>query len=407
MGQSSRIFRKTYMIELREYQKIAVEKALDFLKNGDPKDKPIVVAPTGAGKSIYVAHIARKLGRGVLVFQPSKELLEQNYGKFRMYGGTASIYSASMGSKEISDVTFATIGSVKGKSDDFTHVKYVIIDECHTVPPVKQSSKSSGSMYMNFLQELPGVKVIGLTATPFRLKKYRDPWTRQPFAKINLLNRERPMFFNKFLHVTQISELTALGFLSPIRYISLSWNDAGLKVNTTGAEYTDKSIKDSLDNDDVIKKLPDIIKQSIEKGRKYRLVFVFSVMDAQLLAKRVPNSAYVCAETPADEREQIIKDFRAGKIGTIFNVNILTIGFDFPELDTIILARPTMSLTLYMQMIGRGVRPHESKEDCVLLDMCGNIKRFSKFEDIKYVNDPKEGWIIHDGIKQLSGVKLA
>lgn len=394
------------MIELREYQKEAVEKAIEFLINGDSKDKPIIVAPTGAGKSIYVAHIANKLGKDVLVFQPSKELLEQNYSKFKMYGGQASVYSASMGSKEIGDVTFATIGSVKGKSDDFTHVKYVIIDECHMVPPVKQSNKSNGSMYMNFLQGIPNAKVIGLTATPFRLKKYRDPWTRQTFAKINLLMRERPMFFNKFLHVTQISELTELGFLSPIRYISLSWDDTKLKVNTTGAEYSDQSIHESLDHEDVIKRLPGIIQQSIEKGRKHRLVFVFSVADAEMLTREVPNSAYVCAETPTDERERIIGEFRSGKITTIFNVNILTIGFDFPELDTIIIARPTMSLNLYMQMIGRGVRPHKDKVDCVLLDMCGNINRFSKFEDIKYILDEKEGWIIHDGNKQLSGVKL-
>ena len=388
------------MFELRQYQKEAVEKCIEFFENGTHDDHPIVVAPTGSGKSIYIAHIANKLKDNVLVIQPSKELLEQNYEKYKMYGGEASIYSASLKQKEIGSITFATIGSIYSLANEFKHVKYILIDECHLVPP------KSGSMFVQFLSGMPQAKVIGMTATPFRLKKYLNPWTGLPFAQINLLTRERPKFFNRFLHITQISELYEQKFLCPIKYIPLTWDSGKLVVNTNGSEYSDESIKWNLKQQKVKERIPGIVKQSIEKGRKHRVVFVYSVEDAKELASKVKDSAYVCATTPKKEREQILKDFRSGKVKTVFNVNVLTIGFDFTALDTIIIARPTMSLALYMQMIGRGIRLHDGKVDCVVVDMCGNMSRFSPIEDIKYIQDYQNKWVIRDKTKVLSGVPM-
>lgn len=387
-------------IKLREYQKNAIDKGFEYFQIGDSKKRPIIVAPTGAGKSIYAANLTSKLKKNVLVLQPSKELLEQNYAKFRAYGGVASIYSASVGKKEVGDVTFATIGSVVKKPELFSHKEFVIIDECHLVPP------NSYSMYMKFFKNLgQKVKYLGLTATPFRLKRYNDPFTGKPFSKINLLTRESPRFFNIFLFVTQIKELYDLGFLSPVKYIPLEWNDGQLVVNTTGAEFSDESVDWALKNQKVHERIPDIIKQGLAKGRKHFLIFVKNVNDGLDLAKRVPNSACVHATTKKKEREEILNDFRSGKIKAVFNVGVLTIGFDFPELDAIIIARPTMSLALYMQMIGRGIRTADNKTDCALVEMCGNFERFGKIEDITYL-ETIDGWVIHNGIRQLSGVRL-
>ena len=387
--------------KLRPYQIEAVEKGLEFFKNGNPKDIPIIVAPTGAGKSIYIGHIANELKEGVLVLQPSKELLEQNYAKYRMYGGEAAIYSASMGIKEIGHVTFATIGSLKSKAADFQHVKHVIIDECHLVPPF------TGSMFTSFLSNFVGVKILGMTATPFRLKSYNDPFTGERFSQINMLNRERPRFFNYMLHVTQISELYDQQFLAPIKYIEMAWDNGKLTYNSTGAEFSDESVDRELKQQRVNEKIPSLIKLSIEKGRKHRVVFVKNVSDAIILAQRVPHSACIHASTKKKERETILRDFKVGRIKTVFNVGVLTIGFDFPALDTIIIARPTMSLALYMQMIGRGIRCCEGKTDCAVVDMCGNMQRFSKFEDIKYHANLDGKWAVTDGKRILSGVKLS
>lgn len=388
------------MYELRPYQKKSVEKGVEFLKGWSHDDKPIVVAPTGSGKSIVIAYVANEMGKNVIVLQPSQELLEQNYEKYLSYGGEASIYSASLKQKEIGSVTFATIGSVFKKAEEFSHVENIIIDECHLVPP-KESS-----MYVTFLKGMTQAKVIGLTATAFRLKKYINPFSKRPFAQINLLTRERPKFFNRFLHVTQIRELYDQKYLCPIKYVPLTWETGRLVVNTNGSEYTDKSIQEELKNQKILQNIPTIIKQSIEKGRKHRIVFVFSVEDAKRLSEIVPESAYVCAITPKKERMQILNDFKSGNIKTVFNVNVLTIGFDFTALDTIIIARPTMSLALYMQMIGRGIRLHPGKDDCIVVDMCGNISRFGEIEDISYETDLNGKWVLRNKDRILSGVPL-
>lgn len=388
------------MFELRDYQENAVNAGMDFFNYGLPKDIPIIVAPTGGGKSLYVGYMAKKLVGGVLVLQPSKELLEQNFAKYEAYGGSASIYSASVGEKEIGHVTFATIGSVVKIPEKFSHVRYIIIDECHLVPP------TASSMYMKFLKSLSGVKVVGLTATAFRLKKYNDPFTGQAYSQINLLTRERPRFFNRFLFITQISELYEKGYLCPIRYIEMAWSDGDLKVNTTGAEYTETSMDFAMQQQRIHERLPSIIRQSIEKGRKHRLVFVKNVVDAIDLAQRVPDSACVHAGTKKKEREQILNAFKEGKIKTVFNVGVLTVGFDFPALDTIIVARPTMSLALFMQMIGRGIRLSDGKEDCAVVDMCGNLARFGKIEEIRYEVDEKGQWVLRNNERVLSGVPL-
>lgn len=388
------------MFKLRNYQQAGVDKGIEFLTTGNKKDIPIIVAPTAAGKSIYIANMAKTLQAGVLVLQPTKELLEQNYAKFEAYGGQAGIYSASMNSKEIGHVTFATIGSIKKNPEMFSHVRYIIIDECHLVPPKDES------MFMSFISQLKDVRVVGLTATAFRLKSYHDPFSGEPFSKINLLPRERPRFFNRFLHVTQIFELYQQGFLSPIKYVKLPWDSSLLKVNTTGAEFTTQSMEFAMNEQLIFQGIINVVDQSIDKGRKHRLVFVQSVSDAEKLAKKCKGSACVSADTPKAERSRIIDEFKAGKIKTVFNVGVLTVGFDFPELDTIIIARPTMSLSLYMQMIGRGIRVAPGKDHCTVVDMCGNVDRFGQIERIVYLYDEKLGWILHNGEKQLSGVRM-
>lgn len=112
-------------------------------------------------------------------------------------------------------------------------------------------------------------------------------------------------------------------------------------------------------------------------------------------------------ERKKKDRDNILRKFKAGEIKTVFNVGVLTVGFDFPALDCIIIARPTMSLALYIQMVGRGIRLCDGKADCAVVDMCGNLSRFCKMEDLIYTMDDVGGWIITDGSKQLSGVKLS
>ena len=153
--------------KLRPYQEEASKKAVEFFLDKKKNWNALEVLPTASGKSLILADIAARLKDKVLVFSPTKEILEQNYKKYCSYGfDNASIYSASFKSKEISDVTFATIGSVKGHPELFTDFKYILIDEVHLVKP-------ESGMYKEFLDKLKS-KVIGLTATPFRLYSYQN-----------------------------------------------------------------------------------------------------------------------------------------------------------------------------------------------------------------------------------------
>lgn len=392
------------MFVLRDYQQKAVDKGYEFFIS-DSERKPCMVLPTGSGKSLIVASLAKKLSGNVLVLQPSKELLEQNYRKYEAITKDnpdlpqATIYSASFNLRERGEVTFATIGSVWKKPELFAYVDNVIIDECHNVPPKKDS------MYVKFLKKID-VKVLGLTATPFRKKTYQDIVTYKPYSQINLLLRERPQFFNQFIHVTQIKEMYDGGYLAPINYIEETFDGRYLEINSTGAEYTDASMQKAIEANDFLQKIPRLVQIAFEKGRKSCLVFVRSVNDARQLSEKTPFSAYVHALTKPKEREEIIKGFKNGSIKTIYNVSVLTEGFDHPELDTIILARPTMSMALYMQMIGRGMRLADGKEYCSVLDLCGNVRRFGKIEEMRLVYEGKKGWVWRNDQNILSGVRL-
>jgi DNA repair protein RadD len=426
------------MFVLRPYQQEACDLAIAEMLSSSKK-KGVIVAPTASGKSLYTAYIAKELLKaepdaGILVMQPSKELLEQNYSKYIGYGGEASIFSASAGEKEIGQVTYATIGSIKGLAHMFKHVRFIIIDECHGVPPsdkpTPKNPRPKQSMYMKFIRALeehqPKLKVVGLTATPFRMKSYSNPeafkeyyyidertgerveWKEpQKITKINLLPRERPHFFNHFIHVTQIADLYAQNYLAPLKYIAMRFDGRFLEFNSTGGEFSDESMMKAMEANDIMGKLPKMLADAYRKDRKHCLVFMRSVADAKKMSEIVPFSDYIHATTKPADRTRIIKDFKEGNIKTLFNVSVLTEGFDMPELDTIILARPTASMILYMQMIGRGIRPHPDKEYCAVVDMCDNIKRFGEIENLLIEDDPHLGWCMHNGKgKLLTGVRL-
>lgn len=373
--------------KLRDYQKEASKKGVEYFlekKKRSKSNNGVIVAPTGSGKSLIIADIANKLNDKVLIFQPRKELLIQNYEKYIGYGNKASIYSSSMNKKEIGDVTFATIGSVVNEPEKFKDFKYCIIDECHTLPP------NESSMYQQFLSKIDA-KVLGLTATPFRLKQYNYP---DKHSKINMLNRMRPKVFGEILHVTQIHELVEKGYFADTEYIEKEKMDkALLRLNSTKADYTLESMKYALDVKDVNEKVISFVQRAIKIGRKHIIIFVPSVAEAEYIAKK-GGGEYIHAQTPIKKRKEVLQQFKNGNIPYIVNVNILGIGFDFPELDTVVMARPTLSLAIYYQWIGRGVRPHPNKDKCLIVDFVGNIDKFGKVENL-IIKPGDYGWGVY------------
>lgn len=368
------------MFKLRPYQQKAVDDSIAwFSKYRGPG---IVVAPTGAGKSLIIAEISNRLGK-VLVFQPTKELLQQNFAKYAAYSDDGTIFSAGAGSKERGNVTFATIQTaIHHKFDEY---EYLIVDECHLFPAEHKNS----SMFTRFLKVHPKMKVLGLTATPFRLHNGLMG------AKLDML-AGRKFIWKDYAHITQIPEI-APEFWCPITYTEDNGDLEILKANTSGSEYTEDSVIDySLS-------IEEKIYLAIERcTHKSILVFVPSIEQAERMAQSI-RAKCVSSYTHPKDREVIVDDFKSGKERIIFNVNIFSVGFDYPELACVIDGQATMSLARYYQRVGRLVRQHPSKETAEYIDLAGNFQRFGKVESLEF-RPYKTGWQLYNGSRQVTGV---
>jgi DNA repair protein RadD len=386
--------------QLRPYQKQASDAAVAAFTSSKDSNG-LLILPTGAGKSLVIADIAHRLQGPLLVFQPSKEILEQNYAKLQSYGcWDCDIYSASVGRKALNRITFATIGSVMNHMEDFAHFTNVLIDECHCV-------NSQQGMYETFLNSVKR-KVVGLTATPYRLGKGLEGK-----AILKFLTRTKPRIFDRVLYYCQISELLARGYLADLSYYDLTAINLDMvKSNSTGADYDDESLKKEYERSGFYDKLMITVMRVMRPKsgipRKGILVFTKFVDEADQLATKLRmvgvEAAIVTGTTPKKERENILARFKKGEIQVVANVGTLTTGFDYPELDTVILARPTKSLALYYQMVGRAIRPYSGKEGWVV-DMCGSYRKFGRVADLR-IECPlgTSKWAIYSRGRQLTNV---
>lgn len=391
--------------ELRKYQKDAVDAGLKFLR-GKSKKPGIEVLPCAAGKSLIISKIASELNEPVVVLQPSKEILEQNYAKAMSFGAKPTIYSASCGIKELSEMTYATLKSIKkdiGRLKEIG-VKYFLTDECHA-----GYSPEERSEFMEFMKEFPDAKVLGFTATPCRLRTYGS-MLEGNYSKLNMLTKDDKNFFKTIIHVTQIQELTSQGFWANLKYERWAFDDSNLVLNSTGAEFTDKSIKESITksglNNTIYRRLLQLMKE-----RKHILVCMDSVESCHTISnfmnKKFDNTTGVVSSlTSKKERERIINDFKLGKLNIVFNYSTLATGFDFPELDCVIFGRPTFSYSTYYQILGRAVRIHPDKKEALIIDCCDNMKRFGRIEDLTIEQFPSKGWCMFAGDQLLSNIRM-
>jgi DNA repair protein RadD len=385
------------MYILRDYQQKAVDSAKKFFTDKSQKKPALMILPTGSGKSLVIAEIARVIDAPLIVFQPTKEILEQNYNKMMDYGiFGVTVYSASMRSKEIGNITLATIGSVYKKPEDFVHFKYIIMDEAHLC-------NAKGGMYKTFFDTV-GEKILGLTATPYRLS--HDGFGG---SILKFLTRTNPRVFSKVIHVTQTRELSQKGFFAKTEYFPINgFNRAEILLNSTGADYREDSERVYYDKTEFNKKIVKVVKRLLEIGKSRILVFTKFVEEAKTLAEELGSvAATVDGEMKAKVRDKVIKDFRSGVVKVVCNVGVLTLGFDYPELEVVVIARPTRSLTLYYQMLGRCVRPHPSKDKAMIVDMCGNYNIFGRVEDMDVVEFNDNIWYVVSGRRRLTNVYLS
>lgn len=354
---------------LRPYQQDAVDAAVRYFRHS--LQPAVIVLPTGAGKSLVIAELAR-LARGrVLVLAHVKELVAQNYEKYRAYGLAADIFAAGLQQKDsLSKVVFGSVQSVGRHLDQFNdRFSLIIVDECHRI------SEAEGSQYQQILRHLcqhnPQLRLLGLTATPFRLGK---GWIYH-FHYHGMVRGEQNALFRDCIYELPLRYMIKNGYLVPPERLDMpivQYDFSRLTVQQNGL-FSQSELNQTLVQQKRI--TPVIIQQVVEfsQNRRGVMIFAATVKHAEEIFTLLPDAkALISGNTPGRERDRLIAAFKNQQVKYMVNVAVLTTGFDAPHVDLIAILRPTESVSLYQQIVGRGLRLYEGKQDCLILDYAGN-----------------------------------
>lgn len=372
------------MIELRPYQQAAIDKLYEYFSAND--GNPLIVMPTGTGKSVVIAEFLRAVLDGapserVLVLTHVKELIAQNFAALiRSWPlAPAGIYSAGLNKRDINaQILFAGIQSIHKRAYNIQRCDLVLIDEAHLL------GRNDQGTYRNFLNDLlqinPNLKVIGFTATPYRMDS-------------GMLHEGKDRLFTDIAYDVPILKMIEQGYLSPVVPKQTKTQLDVSSVGKRGGEFIPGQLEAAVDIDSVNREaVEEIIAQSADRGSW--LVFCSGVDHAHHIRDIIREAGFSCetvvGKTPAPKRDRILDDFKAGKLRALTNANVLTTGFDAPGTDLIALLRPTNSVGLYIQMIGRGTRLAEGKDNCLVLDFAGNTMRHGPIDQVDGRKKPKD-----------------
>ncbi|MFJ5340854.1 DEAD/DEAH box helicase [Pectobacterium sp. CHL-2024] len=355
---------------LRPYQREAVSATLDYFRRHT--QPAVIVLPTGAGKSLVIAELAR-LARGrVLVLAHVKELVAQNHAKYCALDLEADIFAAGLQQRESQGkVVFGSVQSVARNLDQFDGAfSLLIIDECHRI------SDDDNSQYQQIIQHLqktnPQLRLLGLTATPYRLGK---GWIYQ-YHYHGMIRGDERSLFRDCIYELPLRYMIKHGFLVPPDRLDMpvvQYDFSKLVARSNGL-FSEADLNLELKRQQRI--TPHIISQVIDYAQTRRGVMIFAstVEHAKEITALLPagQAALVSADTPAAERDALIDAFKQQSLRYLVNVAVLTTGFDAPHVDLIAILRPTESVSLYQQIVGRGLRLYPGKTDCLILDYAGN-----------------------------------
>ena len=371
------------MLQPRWYQSQANAAVWEYL--GSKSGNCVAVLPTGAGKSLLIALLiqqALEFGGRVVVLAHRKELLQQNADEIRglIPGVDVGIYSAGLKSREIYNaVVVAGIQSVYRKAEDLGRRHLILVDEAHLISDLEES------MYGQFLAAMKaneGLRIVGLTATPFRT------------GAGPICGPER--IFQRVVFEAKTAQLIAEGFLCPITNKVAEAEVNTDKVGLRGGEFVESEMQAAFDVDEKVwAACLEILDKT--KDRNSVLIFASGVHHAEQIAETINAmvlgevATVVTGETLPIERAETLRRFVAGELRFLVNVDVLTTGFNAKCVDAIAILRATMSPGLFCQMVGRGLRLHESKANCLLLDFGGNIARHGSIDDENFGRSEGKG----------------
>lgn len=369
-------------MKLRAYQQEAADAALSWVRK--TTDACIVHAPTGAGKSLIIAEIARVLheisgGKRVLVTAPTSELVVQDAEKYKAMGGECSIFSSSAGERSLRHpVVFGTPGTVRRRIRRFgSEFCAVIIDEGHRI------TNEIKSIIENLRSQNPNIRVIGLSATPYRLGEgyvYAMDENGKPVPE----RAARDPYYTAQVYSISERYLIDQGYLSPpvIGQIgSDHYETMHMEVNSRGK--FDKADVDRAYHGQGRKTayiVADVVSKS--HNREGVMLFSASIEHAEEIMASLPPKLSALVTGKTKNRGEIITRFKSKELKYLVNVDVLTTGFDAPHVDVIALLRATESVSLLQQIIGRGLRIDDDKDDCLVLDYAENLERHCPDGDI-------------------------
>jgi len=370
--------------DLRPYQRTAIDCLYAYMRTHD--DNPAIVIPTGGGKTVVMAELIRDAltqwpGTRIAIVAHVKELVEQNADKLRRYWPEAriGIYAASLKRRDrFEPVIFASIQSVYDKSAQLGRFDLILVDEAHRIPV-----RGEG-MYRRFIGDCrrvnPDLRVIGLTATPYRLGT--GPVTGPEYV------------LNAIAYEAGVGDLIKQGYLCNLISKGGTARADLSNVHVRGGEYVAYELEAAVNRSDLVAAAVDEILAYCAQRRAW-IVFCASVAHASAvshaLAARGVEAPVIEGNTPLQERDAAIARFQRGELRALCNVNVLSEGFDAPHVDAVILLRPTKSAGLYYQQVGRGLRLHPSKSDCLVLDFAGNILEHGPIDAIRVERPRKRG----------------
>ena len=380
------------MISARWYQAEACNEFWRFVTenadtNGDSSKNPLLVLPTGTGKSIIIALIVQRMlktwpNTRCLMLTHVGELVKQNAEKMRAVWPEIDmgIHSASLGAKDLGHkAIFGTIQSVASTLRCCRHtfgvINLIIIDECHLL------SEKESSQYRTVISTLkaanPRMRVLGLTATPYRMQG-------------GLLTEQNNAIFTDVAYdlTRSLNRLIKEGYLSNLRTLHTKAEVKAEGLHTRGGDFKLEELEKACGDSDM---LDAALLQSVQiakaEDRRHWLCFIAGIENTQKVAQKLRDlnvRAYaVNSANSKEDNAAAIEKFRAGDIDCLVSADQLTTGFDVPFVDMLIMLRPTKSTALYVQIIGRALRPAEGKKDALILDFARNIERHGPINAIE------------------------
>jgi DNA repair protein RadD len=352
----------------RSYQRAAVNAIFQYFKAGKT-GHPLVVAPTGSGKTHILGYFCAEVYRQwpnekILILTHTKEIISQDVKTLKQYlpAELVGTYSQGLKSRQKRQFTVAGIQSVYKRVDEFLDYDVIVVDEAHLIPP------DGEGRYQTFLKPFK-VPILGMTATPFRRKH-------------GMLTEGH--LFDKIVYDIKVQDLIDMGYLASLtaKITEYALNTKGLKI--LGGDYSKADLSQKLDHAHITKKIVKELLRFRDK-RKAWLIFAIDIEHCEHIANELQKAGIVSAAVHSRldfDRKDLLDLFKNGHIQAIVSVETLTTGFDAPNVDMIVLMRPTTSPVLHVQMLGRGMRIAPGKDKCLVLDFAGNVRRLGPVDAV-------------------------